>query len=58
MSFYNPRHHAFFDSADGRVIYFEGTFTRTFSGSVAIPRYEYNQLLYRLDLGDSRLHGE
>ena len=55
-SFYNPRHHAFLDEADGRVIYFEGTYTRTFSGnSAATPRYEYNQIMYRLDLSDDRL---
>ena len=58
FSFYNPRQHTFFDSADGRYVYFEGTFTRTFSGSVAIPRYEYNQLLYRLDLSNKRISGQ
>lgn len=55
-SFYNPRHHTFFDEHAGRVIYFEGTYTRMFSGNpVATPRYDYNQLMYRLDLGDKRL---
>ncbi len=55
-SFYNPRQHAFFDEEGGRVIYFEGTYTTTFSGNpVPTPRYDYNQLLYRLDLGDPRL---
>ncbi|MBL8891162.1 MAG: hypothetical protein JNL67_14360 [Planctomycetaceae bacterium] len=50
-SFYNPRHHTVWDQADGRYIYFEGTYTQTFSGNqAATPRYEYNQLLYRLDL--------
>ena len=50
-SFYNPRQHAFFDEEGGRVIYFEGTYTRTFSGdSPPTPRYEYNQVLYRLRL--------
>lgn len=50
-SFYNPRHHTFLDSEDGRMVWFEGTFTRTFSGNpLAVPRYEYNQLMYRLDL--------
>jgi hypothetical protein len=54
--FYNPVHHDFFDRAGGRVIYFEGTFTNTFSRDpVVIPRYEYNQLMYRLDLSDERL---
>jgi len=55
-SFYNPRHHAFLDADGGRLIYFEGTYTRTFSGNpVATPRYEYNQIMYRLDLSDTRL---
>jgi hypothetical protein len=50
-SFYNPRHHAFLDEENGRVLYFEGTYTRTFSGDTpATPRYEYNQILYRLKL--------
>ncbi|MGB8170913.1 MAG: hypothetical protein WCF18_25650 [Chthoniobacteraceae bacterium] len=55
-TFYNPRHHLFFDEEGGRRIYFEGTYTQTFSGNpVATPRYEYNQLMYRLDLTDPRL---
>jgi hypothetical protein len=50
-SFYNPRQHTFLDSDGGRFVWFEGTFTRTFSGNpLAVPRYEYNQLMYRLDL--------
>lgn len=55
-SFYNPIHHRFFDREGGRIIYFEGTYTKEFSGqSQATPRYDYNQLLYRLDLRDERL---
>jgi hypothetical protein len=55
-SFYNPVHHAFFDQDGGRLIYFEGTYTKTFSKApVATPRYDYNQILYRLDLSDPRL---
>ena len=55
-SFYNPVHHPFFDQEGGRVIYFEGTYTQTFSGNpVATPRYDYNQIMYRLDLADPRL---
>ena len=53
---YNVAHHAFFDQENGRLIYFEGTYTREFSDApAATPRYNYNQLMYRLDLGDSRL---
>jgi hypothetical protein len=55
-SFYNVRHHPFFDQDGGRRVYFEGTYTATFSGTkVPTPRYDYNQVLYRLDLDDPRL---
>jgi len=55
-SFYNPSHHAFFDQQDGRIIYFQGTYAETFSGNpVATPRYDYNQIMYRLDLDGERL---
>lgn len=56
-SFYNPRHHTFLDQEGGRFIYFEGTYTRAFSGNpTPTPRYDYNQVMYRLDLADERLH--
>jgi hypothetical protein len=55
-SFYNPLHHPYFDQEGGRRIYFEGTYTVTFSGnSEPTPRYDYNQIMYRLDLSDARL---
>jgi len=55
-SFYNPKQHPYFARDDGRVIYFEGTYTRTFSGTAEpTPRYDYNQIMYRLDLSDPRL---
>jgi len=55
-SFYNPRHHEMLDQEDGRVIYFEGTYTSSFSGSKdPTPRYDYNQVMYQLDLSDPRL---
>jgi hypothetical protein len=55
-SFYNPVHHAFLDGAGGRLIYFEGTYSLEFSGNPMAPaRYDYNQLMYRLDLADDRL---
>ena len=55
-SFYNPVHHPFFDQDAGRVIFFEGTYTTTFSGNpTPTPRYDYNQIMYRLDLDDPRL---
>ena len=55
-SFYNPAHHPFFDQEGGRIIYFEGTYAETFSGApFKTPRYDYNQIMYRLDLADPRL---
>lgn len=55
-SFYNPTQHDFLDEEHGRWIYFEGTYTTTFSGNpTATPRYDYNQVMYRLDLSDPRL---
>ena len=56
-TFYNPRQHPFFDQQGGRRIYFEGTYVTTFASSAAVPtpRYDYNQVMYRLDLDDPRL---
>jgi len=55
-SFYNVRHHPFFDQDGGRTIYFEGTYTATFSGNDSpTPRYDYNQVMYRLDVSEPRL---
>jgi len=55
-SFYNPAQLPFFDEAGGRFIYFEGTYSSTFSGNEhPTPLYDYNQMLYRLDLADPRL---
>jgi hypothetical protein len=55
-SFYNPRRHPFFDQLGGRLIYFEGTYSGAFSNPPFLtPRYNYNQIMYRLDLADPRL---
>ncbi len=55
-TFYNPVHHDFLDQADGRLIYFDGTYTKQFSATrVGTPRYDYNTMMYRLDLADERL---
>ncbi len=54
--FYNPTQHPFFDQARGRVIYLEGSYVNTFSSNPhPTPYYEYNQIMYRLDLADPRL---
>jgi hypothetical protein len=55
-SFYNVRHHPMFDQAGGRRIFFEGTYSTFFSGNdEPTPRYDYNQVMYALDLADPRL---
>lgn len=55
-SFYHPVQHEFFDQEGGRIVYFEGTYTAMFSGnSHPTPRYDYNQIMYRLDLSDPQL---
>ncbi|MHC4744596.1 MAG: hypothetical protein ACYS8Z_22005, partial [Planctomycetota bacterium] len=55
-TFYNPKQHPYFDQKGGRLIYFEGTYSHTFSGNPnPTPRYDYNQIMYRLDLADKRL---
>lgn len=55
-TFYNPRQHGFFSQDNGRYVFFEGTFANSLSGTdTTTPRYEYNQIMYRLDLADPRL---
>ena len=55
-TFYNPTQHPFFAKDNGREIYFEGTYTATYSGNDnRTPRYDYNQIMYRLNLADPRL---
>lgn len=52
-SFYNPRilHECVAPDAD--YILFEGTYTKEFSGTKhPTPRYDYNQVLYRLNFSD------
>lgn len=55
-SFYNPVQHPHFAKEGGRVIFFEGTYASTFTDvQVPTPRYEYNQILYKVELDDERL---
>jgi hypothetical protein len=55
-NFYNTLLHPFFDQEGGRVIYLEGTYTQAFSDAKEVtPRYDYNQVMYRLQLNDPRL---
>ncbi|MGN6543891.1 MAG: hypothetical protein ACTHK7_02495 [Aureliella sp.] len=55
-TFYNPRLWGELATADSPVLLFEGTYTEQFAKNpVATPRYDYNQILYRLDLDDPKL---
>ncbi len=55
-TFYNPTQHPFFDQDGGRLIYLEGTYTDSYSNNPEkTPRYNYNQIMYRLSLDDRRL---
>ena len=50
-TFYNPVLHPEFFTADSPLIYFEGTYTTMFSSNKQpTPRWEYNQVLYQVDL--------
>jgi hypothetical protein len=55
-TFYNPRIHPEFTAEDSPVLLFEGTYTQAFANlPEPTPRYDYNQILYRLDLDDPKL---
>jgi hypothetical protein len=55
-TFYNPRIHPEFTPDDSPVLLFEGTYTMQFADNPhPTPRYDYNQILYRLDLDDPAL---
>lgn len=55
-TFYNVQIDTHLSPADGAVLLFEGTYTHTFSDNkIQTPRYDYNQILYRLDLDDPAL---
>jgi hypothetical protein len=55
-TFYNPLIHPGFTPAESPTLLFEGTYTREFADRpVPTPRYNYNQILYRLDLNDPAL---
>ena len=55
-NFYNVATHKFFNQEGGRIIYLEGTYTDSFSGATEkTPRYNYNQVMYRLRLDNPRL---
>lgn len=54
--FYNVVQHDELQRENGRFIYFSGTFVNTFSGNPwPTPYYDYNNIMYRIDLSDPRL---
>lgn len=55
-TFYNPRLHPEFTPVNSPILLFEGTYTMQFADHPPpTPRYDYNQILYRLDLDDPAL---
>ena len=55
-TFYNPRLHPEFTPEGSPILIFEGTYTAEFADRPPpTPRYNYNQMLYRLDLDDPAL---
>jgi hypothetical protein len=55
-TFYNPRLHPEFTPENSPVLLFEGTYTMQFADRpMPTPRYDYHQILYRLDLDDPAL---
>lgn len=55
-TFYNPRLHPEFTPENSPILFFEGSYTMQFADKPApTPRYDYNQILYRLDLDDPAL---
>ena len=52
-TFYNPCLHFDLTPTNSPLLLFEGTYTKDFSGHpTATPRYDYDQVLYRLDLDE------
>jgi hypothetical protein len=55
-TFYNPRLHPEFTAEGSPILIFEGSYTEEFANHPEpTPRYNYNQILYRLDLDDPGL---
>ena len=55
-AFYNVQLHADFTPADSPILLFEGTHSQTFANHPEpTPRYDYNQIMYRLDFDDPKL---
>jgi hypothetical protein len=55
-TFYNPRLHPEFTPEGSPILIFEGSYTKDFANKPhPTPRYEYTQMIYRLDLDDPAL---
>ena len=55
-TFYNPQLHPEFTPSGSPILFFEGTLSDEFARKPPIiPRYNYNQILYRLDLDNPAL---
>jgi hypothetical protein len=54
-TFYNPDIVPYFSEAGGRVLFFDATYTNSYTSLAPTPRYNYNEIMYRLDLDDPRL---
>ncbi len=58
-TFYNPVIQSDLTPENSPFIVFEGTYTAEFADHAQpTPRYNYNQILYRLDLDDPKLRGK
>lgn len=54
-TFYNPDLIPYFSEERGRLLFFDATYTATYTNLTPTPRYNYNEILYRIDLDDPRL---
>ena len=51
-TFYNPDVVPYLSEAGGRFVFFDATYTNTYTNVEATPRYNYNEMMYRIDLDD------
>lgn len=55
-AYYNPLYNPYFHEQGGRILFFEGTYTRFMDATAPMrPRDNYNQVVHRLDLDDPRV---
>jgi hypothetical protein len=54
-TFYNPDIVPYFSEAGGRILFFDATYTASYTSLAPTPRYNYNEIMYRLDLDDPRI---